>query len=69
MKYFLKKLLDHEIFKLMVSWGMIFFFFFEKLVKPSGSPSYTLNVRSLKAVKCKVDRDAIGFFPKIQYNY
>ena len=46
MKYFLKKLLGHEIFVSMVFWATNFFF--EKFVKPSGpSPSYVLNVCSL----------------------
>ena len=40
MKYFLKKLLGHEIFRSMVSWATNFF---EKLVKPSGfSPTYLM---------------------------
>ena len=47
MKYFLKKLLGHEIFRSMVSCATNFFF--EKFVKPSGPPSFILNVRSLKA--------------------
>ena len=44
MKYFLKKLLGYEIF-----WSMVLDckFFSEKFVKPSVSPSYILNVRSL----------------------
>ena len=46
-KYFLKKLLGHEIFWSMVSWATNFFF--EKLVKPPRLPSYILNVRSLKS--------------------
>ena len=36
MKYFLKKLLGHEIFSSMVS--LSYEFFFEKFVKPSGPP-------------------------------
>ena len=36
MKYFPKKLLNHEIFRCMVSWATNFFF--QKCVKPSGSP-------------------------------
>ena len=35
MKYFLKKLLGHEIFRSMVSWTTKFF---EKFVKPSYPP-------------------------------
>ena len=46
-KYFLKKLLGHEIFRSMVSWATNFFFFFEKFIKLSDSPSYILNVRSV----------------------
>ena len=42
MKYFLKKLLGHEVYDLLGYEN-----FFEKFVKPSGSPSYILNVRSL----------------------
>ena len=54
MKYFLKKLLGHEIFRSMVSWAMEFFF--EKFVKPSAPSSsppstYILNVRSLSLMK------------------
>ena len=45
-KYFPKKLLGHEIFRYMVSWATNLFF--EKFVKPSGPPSYILNVRFLK---------------------
>ena len=45
MKYFLKKLLDHEKLMSMVSWDTNFFF--EKFVKPSGRPSYILNVQFL----------------------
>ena len=45
MKYFPKKLLDHEIFRSIVSWAPSFFF--EKFVKPSSPSSYILNVRSL----------------------
>ena len=45
MKYFLKKLLGHVIFRSMVSWATKMFF--EKFVKPSGLPSYILNVRSV----------------------
>ena len=41
MKYFLKKLPGHEIFRSMVSWAKVF----EKFVKPSCPPSY---IRSLK---------------------
>ena len=41
MKYFLKKLLGHEIFKSVVSWATKFF---EKFVKPSGPspPTYLM---------------------------
>ena len=51
MKYFLKKLLGHEIFRSLVSWATIFFL--EKFVKISAPPpsppsSYILNVLSLK---------------------
>ena len=36
MKYFLKKLLGHEVFRSMVSWPTTFFF--EKFVKTTGPP-------------------------------
>ena len=43
MKYFLKKLLGHEIFRPMVSWATKCFF--EKFVKPSSpSPTYLMYV-------------------------
>ena len=42
MKYFLKKILGHEIFR-----SMVYEIFFEKFVKPSGVPSYILDVSSL----------------------
>ena len=45
MKYFLKKLLDLQIFRSLFSWATNFFF--ERFVKPSSSPFYILNVRSL----------------------
>ena len=45
MKYFLKKLLCHEIFRSLVSWATKFFF--GKFVKSSGPLFYILNVRSL----------------------
>ena len=45
MKYFPKKLLEHEIFRSMVSWATKYFL--KNLVKPSGPSSYVLNVRSL----------------------
>ena len=48
-KYFLKKLLDHEIFRSMASWAMIFL----KFLNPSGPRSYILNVRSLSSFKMK----------------
>ena len=48
-KYFLKKLLDHEVFRSMVSWAMIFFL----ILSPSGPQSYILNVRSLSSFKMK----------------
>ena len=41
MKYFLKKLLSHEIFSSMVSWATKIFF--KNLVKPSLPSSYILN--------------------------
>ena len=44
MKYFLKILLGHEIFRSMVSRATIFFFQF---IKPSGFPFYIHNVHSL----------------------
>ena len=37
MKYFLKKLMGHEIFTSMVSWAMKHFF--KKFVKPSATPT------------------------------
>ena len=37
MKYFLKKLLGHEIFRSMILWATNFFF--EKFIKPSAPPS------------------------------
>ena len=46
MKYFLKKLMGHEIFRSMGFLGTKFFL--KKFIKPSGPPSYILNVRSLK---------------------
>ena len=46
MKCFLKKLLNHEIFRSMVSWAMKNFF--ENFVKLSDPYSYILDVRSLK---------------------
>ena len=52
MKYFLKKLLGHEIFRSMFSWATKIFF--EKFVKPSGPPSYILNVHSLMFVNKSV---------------
>ena len=50
MKYFLKKLMGHEVSSSMASWATKFFF--EKFVKPFAppSPSYILNVRSLKEI-------------------
>ena len=45
MKYFLKKLLGHEIFRSMVSWAMNFFKKNCKTLRPPRS--YILNVRSL----------------------
>ena len=45
MKYFLKKLLSHEIFSSMVSWATKIFL--KNLVKPSLPSSYILNVCSL----------------------
>ena len=44
MKHFLKKSLGHEKFRSMVSCATTFFL--KKIVKPSGPPSYILNVRS-----------------------
>ena len=44
MKYFLKKLLVQETFKKFMK-------NFEKFVKPSGPPSYILNVHSLTSSK------------------
>ena len=46
MKYFLQKLLGHEIVRSMVSWADEIFF--GKFVKPSGPSSYIPNVRSLR---------------------
>ena len=46
MKYFLKKLLGHEIFRSMVSWATNFFW---KTSKTLRLLSYILNVRSLNA--------------------
>ena len=45
MKYFLKILLGHEIFRSMVSRATNFFFF--QFIKPSGFPFYIHNVHSL----------------------
>ena len=44
MKYFVKKLLGHEIFRSMVPFG--YEILFEKFVKPSGPLSCILNGRS-----------------------
>ena len=46
-KIFYEQLLGHEIFRSMVSWGTDFFW---KICKPSTTPSYILNVRSLNAL-------------------
>ena len=44
MKYFLKKLQGHEKFYEKVYDLLGYEFFFEKFIKPSGPPSYILNV-------------------------
>ena len=46
MKYFLKKLMGHEIFRSMGFLG--YEILFEKIYKTLRPPSYILNVRSLK---------------------
>ena len=51
MKYFLKKLLVQETFKKFMK-------NFEKFVKPSGPPSYILNVHSLR--KCETALTSIS---------
>ena len=48
MKYFPKKSLGLEIFRSMVCWAKKNFF--EKFVKPSGPPSYILNVCSFISI-------------------
>ena len=49
MKYFLKKLMGHEIFRSVVSWATKYFL--KNLENLPAPPSYILNVRSLKHSK------------------
>ena len=51
MKYFLKKLLGHEILRSMIFWAIKFFL--SKIVKSSGSHPYILHARSLNEVQLR----------------
>ena len=64
MKYFLKKILDHEIFMSMQGYDFFFFFFVENFAKRSGPPSYIFHICSLNGFEWI--RDILSLTKKVK---